>query len=104
MNGIESTVVAHVAAEIDSALKVNGVNKYALATELTALADRVKVLEDAGYATEEAVGQALQVAKDYADSLAVNYDAAGSAAKALVDAKAYADGLASNYDAKGSAA
>ena len=104
MAGIESTVVAHVAAEIDSALKVDGVNKYALATELTALAGRVKALEDAGHATEEAVAQALQEAKDYADGLAVNYDAAGSATQALADAKAYADGLAGNYDAKGSAA
>ena len=35
---------------------------------------------------------ALQSAKDYADSLATNYDAAGSAAGALESAKAYADG------------
>ena len=104
MAGIDETVIAHVAAEIDSALKVDGVNKYALATELTALAGRVKALEDAGHATEEAVAQALADAKAYADSLATNYDAAGSAAQALVDAKAYADGLAGNYDAKGSAA
>jgi len=43
-------------------------------------------------------------AKDYADGLADNYDAAGSAADALQDAKDYADGLAGNYDAAGSAA
>jgi hypothetical protein len=35
---------------------------------------------------------ALQAAKDYADSLASNYDASGAAASALADAKAYADG------------
>lgn len=35
---------------------------------------------------------ALKSAKDYADSLAGNYEAAGSAATALADAKAYADG------------
>lgn len=35
---------------------------------------------------------ALKAAKDYADGLAVNYDAAGAAATALTDAKAYADG------------
>lgn len=35
---------------------------------------------------------ALKAAKDYADGLASNYDAAGAAATALVDAKAYADG------------
>lgn len=45
-----------------------------------------------------------QNAKTYADSLADNYDAAGSAANAETKAKAYADGLASNYDAVGSAA
>ena len=47
---------------------------------------------------------AEQNAKDYADGLASNYDAAGSAAAAETAAKAYADGLASNYDAAGSAA
>lgn len=34
----------------------------------------------------------LNSAKSYADGLAVNYDAAGSAASALADAKTYADG------------
>lgn len=104
MAGIESTVVAHVAAEIEAALKVDGVDKYALASDLNTLANRVKTLEDAGYATETAVAEALNEAKGYADSLASNYDANGAAAQALVDAKAYADGLAGNYDVKGSAA
>ena len=44
-----------------------------------------------------------QAAKDYADGLASNYDAAGSANTAEQNAKDYADGLASNYDAAGSA-
>ena len=47
---------------------------------------------------------AEQNAKNYADGLAVNYDAAGSAADALSDAKVYTNGLAGNYDAAGSAA
>ena len=47
---------------------------------------------------------AEQNAKDYADGLAVNYDAAGSAEAAESAAKAYADGLAVNYDAAGAAA
>ena len=34
----------------------------------------------------------LQSAKDYADSLATNYDVAGAAASALADDKTYADG------------
>ncbi len=45
----------------------------------------------------------LQNAKDYADGLASNYDAAGSADTAETNAKAYADSLADNYDAAGSA-
>ena len=45
----------------------------------------------------------LQNAKDYADGLASNYDAAGAADTAETNAKAYADGLASNYDAAGAA-
>ena len=40
----------------------------------------------------DADGVALQSAKDYADSLAPNYDAAGAANTALESAKAYADG------------
>lgn len=40
----------------------------------------------------DADATALQSAKDYADSLAENYDAAGSAATAESNAKAYADG------------
>lgn len=44
-----------------------------------------------------------QNAKDYADGLAGNYDAAGSAADAEQNAKNYADSLAGNYDAFGSA-
>lgn len=103
MAGVESTVVAHVAAEIETALKVDGADKYALASELTALADRVKALEDAGHATEAAVAEALAEAKAYADGLAGNYDAAGAAAAAEAAAKAYADGLAGNYDAHGAA-
>ena len=46
---------------------------------------------------------AEQNAKDYADSLADNYDSAGSADTAEQNAKDYADSLADNYDAAGSA-
>ena len=38
-----------------------------------------------------AAANALKEAKEYADSLSVNYDAIGSAAKALQDAKDYTD-------------
>jgi len=47
-------------------------------------------------------GQAVAT-QAYADGLAVNYDAAGSATTAENNAKSYADSLATNYDAAGSA-
>lgn len=103
MVGIESTVVAKIAAEIESALKVNGADKYALASDLVALADRVKVLEDAGYQNAAQVGDAID-AKIAALDLANTYDAKGAAATAETNAKAYADGLAGNYEVAGAAA
>lgn len=54
---------------------------HANATELNKIADGDKAKWDA----------AEQNAKDYADGLASNYDAAGSAAGALADAKEYTD-------------
>ena len=103
MAGIESTVVAKIAAEIEAALKADGADKYALASDLVALAERVKAIEDAGYQNAEQVGSAID-AKIAALDLANKYDAKGAAAAAETAAKAYADGLAVNYDAKGSAA
>ena len=92
MVGIEDTVVAKIAAEIASALKVDGADKYALASELTALAGRVKAIEDAGYQNAEQVGSAID-AKIAALKLAESYDAKGAAATAESNAKAHADGL-----------
>ena len=43
---------------------------------------------------DQAEADAIATAKSYADGLAGNYDAAGSAAQALTDAKAYTDDLA----------
>lgn len=90
--GIDSTVVAEIAAEIEAALKVDGVDKYALASELTALASRVKALEDAGYQNAEQVGSAID-AKIVALDLANSYDVKGAAATAETNAKAHADSL-----------
>ena len=127
MVGVDTTVVAEIAAELDAALKIDGADKYALATELSSVADRVKAIEDAKYQDAEAVAAAIDTkiaaldlantydakgaantaeinAKAYADGLAGNYDAAGSAAAAEATAKSYADGLASNYDNAGAAA
>lgn len=68
------------------------------------LITRVTALEaidhDAYVAADETV---LADAKAYADGLATNYDAAGTADGALASAKAYADGLADNYDVAGAA-
>ena len=103
MVGVESTVVAKIAAEIEAALKVDGVDKYALASDLSALAVRVKTIEDAGYQTANQVGSAID-AKIAALNLATTYEAKGAATAAETRAKAYADGLATNYDAAGAAA
>ena len=90
--GIEDTVVARIAAEIAAALKVDGVDKYALASDLSSLADRVKALEDAGYQNAEQVGSAID-AKIAALNLATTYEKAGAAATAEANAKAHAEGL-----------
>lgn len=103
MAGVEETVVKSIAAAIDEALKVDGANKFALASELSALADRVKAIEDAGYQTAEQVSAAITAAIN-ALKLADTYEAKGAAAAAEANAKAYADGLAKNYDAAGTGA
>jgi hypothetical protein len=56
-----------------------------------------------GNQTSSDIADAIQTAEDYADSLAVNYDSAGSAYSAEQNAKSYADSLATNYDPAGSA-
>ena len=127
MVGVDTTVVASIAAAIEAALKVDGADKYALASDLNALAVRVKAIEDAGYQNASQVGSAIDAkiaalnlantydakgaaataesaAKAYADGLAKNYDAAGAAAQALVDAKAYTDAEAAKHEVKGAAA
>lgn len=99
MVGIEDTVVAKITAEIAAALKVEGVDKYALASDLSALADRVKAVEDAGYQNAAQVGSAID-AKIAALKLAESYDAKGAAATAESNAKAHADGLNSAMDVR----
>ena len=99
MAGVEETVVKSIAAAIEEALKVDGADKYALASDLTALADRVKVLEDAGYQNAEQVGSAID-AKIAALDLASAYDAKGAAAAAETAAKAHADSLNTAMNAR----
>ena len=86
--GVDTTVVASIAAAIEEALKVDGADKFALASSLNALADRVKALEDAGFQNAEQVGSAID-AKIAALKLAEAYDAKGAAAAAEAAAKVY---------------
>ena len=99
MVGVDVTVVASIASAIDAALKVDGADKYALASDLNALAVRVKALEDAGYQNAEQVGSAID-AKIAALDLANAYDAKGAASAAEAAAKAHADGLNSAMNAR----
>ena len=62
------------------------VKKYVSLDKLAKYDAKIKSVISTGDSTT------LQSAKDYADSLAKNYDAAGSAATAESNAKAYADG------------
>lgn len=95
-------VATQIATAIDAALKVDGVDKFALASDLNSLANRVKALEDAGYMNETAVNSAID-SKITALKLAETYETKGAAATAETNAKAYADSLAVNYDAAGDA-
>lgn len=88
--GIDETVVKSVAEAIDAALKADGADKYALASDLVDLANRVKALEDAGYMDEVAVNAAIE-SKITALKLDETYDAKGAAAAAETAAKAYSD-------------
>lgn len=88
-----------VATQIAEAISAEGLDKYALAADLTALAGRVKVLEDAGYQNAEAVAAAID-AKIAALDLANAYDAKGAAAAAETAAKAHADSLNTAMNAR----
>ena len=88
-----------VAEQIADAITAEGLDKYALAADLTALANRVKALEDAGYQNAEAVAAAID-AKIAALDLANTYDAKGAAAAAETAAKAHADNLNTAMNAR----
>ena len=88
-----------VAEQIADAISAEGLDKYALAADLTDLANRVKALEDAGYQNAEAVAAAID-AKIAALDLANAYDAKGAAAAAETAAKAHADSLNTAMNAR----
>jgi hypothetical protein len=88
-----------VAAQIADAIAAEDLDKYALASDLTDLANRVKALEDAGYMDAAAVDLAID-SKINALKLAESYDAKGAAAAAETAAKAHADSLNSAMNAR----
>ena len=94
-----TAVATQIANAIETALKVDGADKYALASELNGLADRVKALEDAGYQNAAQVGSAID-AKIAALDLANSYDAKGAAAAAESNAKAHAESLNTAMDTR----
>lgn len=106
----DESVATQIATAITSALKVEGVDKYALASDLTTLAGRVKALEDAGHVTQAAIDTALVEAKTYAEGqasaaqtaaiAAAATDAQTKATSAENAAKAHADGLNTAMDAR----
>lgn len=102
LEGVDTTVVKSIGDAINSALKIDNVDKYALASSLTDLATRVTALEDAGYQNAAQVGSAIDT-KIAALDLSNTYETKGAATDALTNAKAYADGLAGNYDVSGAA-
>ena len=61
LEGVDTTVVERITTEINNALTTGGANKYALAADLTALATRVKTLEDNAPAalTEQEIDDAI---------------------------------------------
>lgn len=88
-----------VAEQIAEAISAEGLDKYALAADLTALVNRVKTLEDAGYQTADAVASAIDT-KIAALNLAETYETKGAAAAAETNAKAYADNLNTAMNAR----
>lgn len=112
LNGIDAGT-GTVKKYVDDAITALKIGDYAKAADLTELAGRVAVLEAIDHDAYIAYAdQAEADAKTYADGLAANYDAAGSAANAEAAAKSYADDLIAEevnrankaYDAKDAAA
>ena len=79
--------------ETADAAAVKTATDASLALKADASVVYTKTEIDTNFALKTDVSTAEQNAKDYADGLAVNYDASGAAAGALTDAKAYADDL-----------
>lgn len=94
----DTAVATQISEAIAAALKVDGVDKYALATDLTALAARVTALEGAGYQTAAQVSSAITAAIA-ALNLSTTYETKGAAAEALTEANNYTDTVFNNIQA-----
>lgn len=88
-----------VATQIAEAISAEGLDKYALAADLTTLAGRVKALEDADYASYTEVENVVD-GKIAALNLANTYEAKGAASTAETNAKAHADNLNTAMNAR----
>lgn len=99
-NVTKAKLSVEVQASLDKAdIALTEAKKYADNLD-KAMDERVDALESAVGETgsiSEAITAAETRAKTYADGLAKNYDAVGSAAQALTDAKKYADDLGVRY-------
>ena len=94
----ENTDGQTLAEYIEDALEALDLDDYYTKTEADAAFDAIGAAAAVlGTAQDAASANTVYGAKAYADSLASNYDAAGSAAAAEAAAKSYADGLASGY-------
>lgn len=85
-----------------STVATNLSNHEADTTNIHGIAD-TSLLATTSY-VDTAESDAVTSANAYSDSLAINYDPAGSASAAQTAAQSYADSLAVNYDPAGSAA
>lgn len=105
-----TAVATQISNAIDTALKVDGVDKYALASDLSSLATRVKALEDAGHVIQADIDDALKTAKEYAEEKAAAAQAAAETTAAAdattkanaaeTNAKAHANGLNTAMDTR----
>ena len=94
-----TTVANNIATKADASDLTSHEN---LTTNVHGIVDTA-LLATTSY-VDTAESDAISSANSYSDSLAVNYDPAGSAASAQSAAESYADSLAVNYDPAGSAA
>ena len=90
------TVATQIANAIEAALKIDGVDKYALANDLTALARRVTTLEGASHThdNKDLLDTYTQTEADLADAVTKKHDHAN---KAILDT--ITDGKIAAWDA-----